>query len=284
MTADLRCVRVARTLGLAVFLSQLCVAQTSTLRVFSEFTRIDPFGQIVPQDRGTAEPRTILSPGVPRNAFSSFRIAVSFDKPAKYVLDIGQNPENAVKATLYRERFEKHGDLWLPDGLQEVKIPYEGEFPDTDIPGQTAVTFWLDTWVSKTATVGRIKVEPQLWVSSVNDWFTYPMEVRVLDAILPAVQPKPAALPDVTDRSDSVLMGALRTAFCKVADPPGDAGLNARAFIRRNALQMVAAKKAALGEKLLASRTWCANSVLPASGPEWFLKIRDSLLQPAVPQ
>ena len=101
--------------------------------MFSEFTRIDPFGQIVSQDRGATEPRNILSPGVPRNAFSSFRIAVTFDKPAKYVLDIGQNPENAVKATLYRERFEKHGDSWIPDGLQPVKIPYEGEFPDTEI-------------------------------------------------------------------------------------------------------------------------------------------------------
>ena len=56
------------------------------------------------------------------------------------------------------------------------------------------MTFWLDTWVSKTAPVGRIKIEPQLWVSSVNDWFTYPMEARVLDAILPAVQLKPAGL------------------------------------------------------------------------------------------
>ena len=48
-----------------------------------------------------------LSPGVPRNAFSSLRIVVTLDKPAKYILDIGQNPENAVKATLYKEKFEK---------------------------------------------------------------------------------------------------------------------------------------------------------------------------------
>ena len=107
----------------------MCVAQTSTLRVFSEFTRIDPFGQIVPQDRGTADPRTVLAPLEFRECVLLFRIVVTFDKPAKYMLDIGQNPENAVKATLYRERFEKHGDLWIPDGLQQVKIPYEGEFP-----------------------------------------------------------------------------------------------------------------------------------------------------------
>ena len=126
--------RAARlTLVALPFLANACLAQTNTLRVFSEFTRIDPFGQIVPQDRGSAEPRSILSPGVPRNAFSSFRIAITLDKPAKYILDIGQNPENAVKSTLYRERFEKHGESWIPDGLQQVKIPYEGEFPDTEI-------------------------------------------------------------------------------------------------------------------------------------------------------
>jgi hypothetical protein len=261
---------------LAVLLAQVCFGQTNTLRVFSEFTRIDPFGQVVPQDRGGTEPRSILSPGVPRNAFSSFRIAVTFDKPAKYVLDIGQNPENAVKATLYRERFEKHGESWIPDGLQQVKIPYEGDFPDVDIPGQSTVTFWLDTWVAKTAPVDRIKVEPQLWVSYANDWFTYPMEVRILDAVLPTVQAKPAALPKVTDRSDSALIGPIRAALCDKPEAPGDTAINGRALIRRNVLQLLAAKKLTL------SRTWCSDGI-PASGPEWFLKMRDSALRTAAP-
>jgi hypothetical protein len=266
------CVRIA----ILIWVAQVCVGQTNTLRVFSEFTRVDPFGEIVPQDRGPAEPRTILSPGVPRNAFSSFRIVVTFDKPAKYVLDIGQNPENAVKATLYRERFEKHGDQWFPDGLEQVKIPYEGEFSETDIPGQKAVTFWLDTWVAKTAPVSRIKIEPQLWVSYANDWFTYPMEVRILDAVLPAIQPKAATLPSITERSDAPLVGALREAYCGAQEQPGDSTLNGRALIRRNALPLIAAKKTALGEKLGVS-TWCSGARAPAS--EWFLKIRDSLLQ-----
>jgi hypothetical protein len=34
----------------------------------------------------------------------------TFDKPTAYSLDIGQNPENAVNVTLYKEVFEKHGD------------------------------------------------------------------------------------------------------------------------------------------------------------------------------
>lgn len=282
--------RAARlTLVALPFLANACLAQTNTLRVFSEFTRIDPFGQILPQDRGSAEPRSILSPGVPRNAYSSFRIAITLDKPSKYILDIGQNPENAVKSTLYRERFEKHGESWIPDGLQQVKIPYEGEFPDTEIPGQTTVTFWLDIWVAKTAPVARIKVEPQLWVSSVNDWFTYPMEVRILDAALPTIQPKPAFLPAVTERSDAALTGALRSALCGLEETSGDTGLNGRALIRRNLLQLLAWKRPALSEKLLkafgaaTTAAWCASGTLPQAGPEWFLKVRDSVLQSGPP-
>lgn len=262
-----------------------CFAQTNTLRVFSEFTRFDPFGRILAQDRGSAAPRDILSPGVPRNAFSSFRIVVMLDKPAKYVLDIGQNPEDAVKATLYRERFEKHGERWIPDALQQVKIPYEGEFPDTDIPGQNTVTFWLDTWVAKTAPVDRIKVEPQLWVSYANDWFTYPMEVRILEATLPTLQVKPAAAPPVTERSDAALIGPLRAALCGAQEESADNALTARASVRRNVLQIIAANKAALNARVLKSfgaataSTWCSGMRPPATGPEWFLKVRDSLLQ-----
>ena len=172
---------------LGLFAALCCSAQTSTLRVVSEFTRIDPFGQIVPQDRGKSEPREFLSPGIPRNAYSSLRIVVSLDKPATYTLDIGQNPENAVRATLYKEKFAKQGDQWIPDGLEPVKIPYEGVFPSDDIPGQTTVTFWLDMWVDRNAPVDRIKIEPQLWVSTFSDWFTYPMEARILEAVVPTV-------------------------------------------------------------------------------------------------
>ena len=121
-------------------------------------------------------------------------------------------------------------------------------------------------------------MEPQLWVSYANDWFTYPMEVRILDAVLPSVQPKPAALPKVTDRSDAALMGPIRAALCGTQEPPGDTGLNGRALIRRNVLQLLAAKK------LVLSRTWCSDSTPPANGPEWFLKIRDSALRTAAPR
>lgn len=263
-----------------------CVAQIHTLQVYSEFTRVDPFGNIVKQDKGAGEPRHILSPGVPRNAFSSLRIAVNLDKPTKYILDIGQNPENAVKATLYKERFEKHGDQWIPDGLEPVKIPYESTFPDRDdIPGQTVVTFWLDMWVAKNAEVDRIKVEPQLWVGYQDDWVTYPMEVRILNAVIPDLKFSAAALPEVQRRSDATVQGPLQATLCGSAERSGTAAINARAMIRRNALQFMALPKPAVIEKLLkvskapTIQSWCASTKPESFGPEWFLRFRDSLVQ-----
>lgn len=270
-----------------VLLALPCFAQVETLRVFSEFTRIDPFGQIVKQDKGTAAPRHILSPGVARNAFSSLRIVVALDKPTKYILDIGQNPENAVKATLYREKFEKVGEQWIPDGLEPVKIPYESTFPDNAVPGQNVVTFWLDMWVAKNAPVDRIKVEPQLWVGTADDWFTYPMEVRVLETVIPNAGESAVALPAITDRSDVAAVRPLRAAFCSAPERPAPpVTTNARALIRRNALQTVALKSpASTGHLLKISKqptipSWC--SARPdAGGPEWFLRFRDLVFQSA---
>ena len=274
-----------RMIALFALLALQCYGQTSTLRVFSEFIRIDPFGKIVPQDRGSNPPRDILSPGVPRNGFSSLRIALTFDKPAKYILDIGQNPENAVKVTLYRERIEKHGDQWIPDALEQVKVPYEGVFTGLEVPGQTTVTFWLDMWVNRGATVDRIKVEPQLWVSYSPDWFTYPMEVRILETTIPQVRPAAGSLPAVADRSDAAVLGPLRAAVCRKPEAPGQPANNARALIRRNVLQHLAIADPAKTAKLLKAagaasiESWCASEVKPAAGPEWYLRFRDSLFR-----
>src|SRR5688572_20717582 len=120
--------------AIAVLATLPCAAQK--LFVYSELTRIDPFGKVVPQDQGGAEPRHILSPGIPRNATSSLRVVVWLEKPGDYHLDIAQNPDNAVKAMLYREVHEKHGDTWIPDKLLPVTIPYNGKAADFSITGQ----------------------------------------------------------------------------------------------------------------------------------------------------
>jgi hypothetical protein len=262
-----------------------CLAQR--LFVYSELTRIDPFGEIVPQDRG-AEPRHILSPGIPRNATSSLRVVVQLDKPGSYHLDIAQNPENAVRAMLYKEIFEKQGDVWIPDRLQPVTIPYSGHASDFEIPGQRVVTFWLDMTVSRTAPVDRIKIEPQLWPVSLNDWVIYPMEVRILDAVLPAVKIASAEPPAPAEPADAALRGPLKTAFCGDKETAAPLKLTARHYIHRNAAQHLAAAKtkadllAALSAAPDAPPVDALCSKGPAkskAGPEWYLRFRDNLFR-----
>ncbi|MBC8165062.1 MAG: hypothetical protein H7Y20_04215, partial [Bryobacteraceae bacterium] len=136
-----------RTILLAALAVSPGVAQR--IFVYSPMTRIDPFGVIVKADRGTNQPRTILSPGIPRNASTPLRLVVEMDKPEFYYLDIGQNPDNAVKATLYKELFIETPAGQIPDSLQEVSIPYRGTPADFAAAGRKAVSFWLDMGVAK---------------------------------------------------------------------------------------------------------------------------------------
>src|SRR3954447_11289012 len=130
---------------LLIFAAVLCCAQK--LYVYSPLTRVDPTGAVFKADRGTAEPRHIISPGVPRNGSSPLRIVVEMDQPDYYYLDIAQNQHNAVKATLYKENFVETPAGFVPDTLQEVSIPYRGFPSDFRLPGQKVVTFWLDMYV-----------------------------------------------------------------------------------------------------------------------------------------
>ncbi len=269
----------------AVFACLPCIGQK--LFVYSELTRIDPFGKVVTQDRGP-EPRHILSPGIPRNATSSLRVVVWLEKPSAFSLDIAQNPENAVKPTLYKEVFEKHGDNWVPDKLQPVTIPYNGGPSDFPIPGQTSVTFWLDMTVSRTAPVDRVKVEPQLWAAAVNDWVIYPMEVRIMEPVIEDVRAASAMVPPVTEPADAAVRGPLKQALCGEKEPAGPGLLTARHLVRRNAAQHLSlassrAEITALLSKLSASpavQGLCSAGVTKSvAGPEWYLRFRDNLFR-----
>lgn len=268
-----------------------CVAQR--LSVYSPLTRLDPTGAVVKADRGSLTPRHILSPGVPRNAWSSLRIVVEFDKPEAYRLDLGQNPENAVKATLYRENFVETPAGWVPDTLTKVEIPYKGFSTDFHLPGQKVVTFWLDMWVDKDSQVDRVKVEPQLYVETLEDWVVYPMEVRVQSPVVagsPAV--KNAALPPVTAPADAASFAMVQGLLCSVKgkSAPEETGqLTGRQLWRRNVAQHLSLAKP--GPALTAAfskatgvadlKTWCAKPVTPPTGPEWYLRFRDAIYRAA---
>jgi hypothetical protein len=91
-------------------------ASAQSLRVYSEFQRIDPFGAVVAVDRAE-RPREILSPALARNAHATFQAVISVPSGSQYSLYVAQNPEDAVRVTAYLPTFVKRGETWIPDGL-----------------------------------------------------------------------------------------------------------------------------------------------------------------------
>jgi hypothetical protein len=125
-------------LGLAIGSRALCWAQS--VSVYSELTRIDDQGKVIAPET----PREILSPAVVRNGFTSFQVVVEAPPEAKWWLFVGQNPENSVKLTMYRELGPESGNA-----LEPVDLPYRSS--GTQV-------LWLDLWTGENAPVKRIKV------------------------------------------------------------------------------------------------------------------------------
>lgn len=266
-----------------------CIAQR--LRVLSPFTRVDPLGHVVQPDRGAAEPRHILSPGFPRNAWSSLRLVIEFDKQTQFNIDVGQNPENTVKVQMYREVYRRTPEGYYPDRLEPINIPYQSQPADFAIPGQRVVTFLMDFWVDRTAPVDRMKIEPQVWVSSIDDWVIYPMEVNILEPIVPDLKANWAATqPSVSEPSDAAIRPVLRAALCGTREKTTATQTdrtNTRDLLRRNARQHIAlASQAKLAKTLVETtgyktvKAWCAaRPPKVAAGPEWYLRFRDKLFR-----
>ena len=214
----------------ALFLLLASVAAwAQPLRVYSEFAKIDATGKVT----APAEPREILSPAIARNAFSSFQVVVDVPRGTPYQLYVAQNPENAVEVTLYRESGDK---------LERVEQP---------VSGNATQVFWMDLWTARDAPVARIKVEPQLHVN--NDWVIYPMEARVMAAIVTpgAGTPDPVCRPQAGVSSDLVK------------------------FQNRNAQQDAALAATAPKDELQKLTGACSEP-----NPESYLRIRDYLLRP----
>jgi len=280
-----------------IFLLTVCVAlgDAHSVRVYSEFTRIDPLGHVVKADRPrdpAVRPREILSPALARNGFASFRVAVTVSPGEFFHLYVGENPENVFQITAYREKFVRSGDEWVPDGLERVELPYSARVPDIDspVPGQNTVTFWLDVWVPHDAKVGRYKVEPQ--VHSENHWATYPMEVRVVPPIIPERPLVATGLAEASQPADATARRVLKQYMCGPVRRLPQEPLSVRRLIQRNAVQDVALAlhlEKARGHDTVAGtilgilgatdeKAWCRAPVFPARrGPEWYLKVRDAL-------
>lgn len=228
--------------------SAACALFAQSVQVYSEFAQLNDAGEVV----APKNPREILSPAVARNAFSSFQLAIQVASGVKFQVYIGQNPENAVKVSLYRRDGAK---------LVPVVVPYEG------ISSQV---FWMDVLLNADAPVRRVKIEPQVGIG--GDWFTYPMEVRVIDAVVRADLPSTHAMAEPFE--------AMRAFLCGGEPVPLRGAPMSAAFRFRNAQQdiaLAAAASSAVRDEL--KRTMGGCSAPAPADPEFYLRLRDLLLR-----
>jgi len=279
---------VARVVLPAVLLAAPLGAQE--IRVYSEFRRIDPFGEVIPQDRG-GRPREILSPSTARNSHATFRVIVEAPAGAHYHLFVGTNPEDIFEIDLYKEMWRKDGDGWTPDRLLPIETPYVSHIPDRyhGIANQTVEAFVMDVFIPPGLDAGRYKLEPQ--VSCNGRWAIYPMEVRVSDVIAPDVPASHRRLPAASLPADEAAMGPLREYLCGTPEENGNGRESVRLLVRRNVLEDMAiarAKEQEVGKDVLArhlledlhmdAEGFCAaEEIERPNGPEWYLRGRDFL-------
>lgn len=268
----------------ACLLIAACLVNAQSLQLYSEFRRIGPDGAVLASD-AHGKPREIISPAVPRNGFTTTRVAVQVPAGTRYAIHIGENPEGSFLYSLYRE----NGDV-----LEKVTLPYEADAPS---PVRTQ-TFLFDMFVPQGFRPSRIRVEVQLNAGA--NWIIQPMEVRVQAATIPAhVKPTSALAPPNLNIVQTAF-AAIQSALCAPSPVKGKeaASLTARHLLRRNVAQDMALARTlepAMGKENLHgtmlgfigapdAKTWCGARLNPNApyDPESYLKLRDYLLRTAL--
>lgn len=226
-----------------------CPLFAQSVQVYSEFAQLTDAGEVVAPEN----PREILSPAVARNAFSSFQLAIQVPRGTNFLIYIGQNPDNATKVTLYRRDGVK---------LVPVVVPYEGV---------SSQVFWMDVFVESDAPVRRVKIEPQVGIG--GDWWTYPMEIRVMNAVVRG-DPVPV-------RALAEPLEVMRAFLCGGVPSPLHAAAQGAAFRFRNAQQDLAlAAKGGNGAREELKKAMGGCSAPAPADPEFYLRLRDLLVRP----
>jgi hypothetical protein len=207
---------------------------------------------------------------------------------------VGTNPPDVFQISLYEELYAKTSAGWIPDALAPSKMPAFGILPylPLPIPEQKTLSYWMDVFVPYNAKAQRVRLEVLLKVGA--GWVMYPMEIRVLPAVVPAIEDRHPALPPASARADAAVYGPLRQFVCGTREIGSEEKLTVRRLIHRNALQDMAlarllqSKHPDLREELMNRaggpdrEAWCKSP--PAAGEldtEWYLRIRDFLYREA---
>jgi hypothetical protein len=174
---------------------KLCGQQVK-LRVFPEFLRVDPFGQIVKADSAAdATPalnqwqrhRSIQLEGA-RGGYISFHLDVELHGSTDYTLTLSLAPGyGAIQADVYREWFHflERDKSYYPDALIPVRLPYSSRLPEPDnrIAGQRTQAFWVDIWIPESIPAGLYRGRAVLRAGGRST--TLALELKVLPAAVP---------------------------------------------------------------------------------------------------
>lgn len=278
------------------------ILSAQPVRTMTEFARFTPTGELFPQD-GIRQPVEVLSPPLVRGAWNAFRLVVDVEPGQQFRLFIGQNPNNAMRVRLLREVVEEGEEGWRIARRELVLLPFRSEtIPAAErSAGRTTYTFWMEVQPPRNYPARRLKLEPQVLID--NQWFIYPMEIRVLDldidirglptrALVDARNEVPAAVPD------AAYAKLLEEALC---GDPGARFLDAAAGLQpldRERESAAAFARALDGLSAQHSRedveqgivsflnisersAWCKQPVFPRDrfGTEWPAVLRNRLLQ-----
>jgi hypothetical protein len=180
--------------------------QAQPIRATTEFARFTHRGEPFPQD-GVRQPLEVLSPPLIRGTWNAFRLVVDVEPGENFRLYVGQNPNNAMRVRIFREVVQKDAEGWGIAARQMVLLPFDSKaIPAAERAAErTTYTFWMEVQPPRNYRPRRLKLEPQLLLN--DQWFTYPMEIRVLDldvdlsglpgrAVPDATAERPAAEPD----------------------------------------------------------------------------------------
>lgn len=274
------------------------------VRVVTEFARFTHGGEPFPQD-GIENPVEVLSPPLVKGAWNAFRIVVDIEAGQDFVLYVEQNPRNAMRVRVLREVVREAEGEWQIARRELVLLPFRSRsLPVVERSAdRTTYTFWLEVQPPKNYKTRRLKLEPQLFLD--GQWFTYPMEIRVMDpdldltglpahTIVPGRDEVPEPQPD---RYHAELM---HHALC---GNPANSFLNAiaedsvrgrerySASVLARALDAVSEDYSEFGRdevnQIAASvlrikdhDAWCLNPTFPRNqwGPEWPAVLRNRVL------
>lgn len=262
-------------------------ASAQGLRVYSEFVRVGPDGEIAAPDRG-GKPREVISPAVLKNTHLTLRVAIEAPPGVPYYIHIGQNPDKLMEATLYQEQYEQGNGGYIPDRLIRMDLPHGAKLAE----GQKVQTYLLDIFVLPKTPMTRIRLEFQLNVG--DRWTIYPLEIRVRDRAGFGGGRPLGPLPAVRARTDAAILAPLREMYCGDArSRRGPVELDtARALLVRNIREDLAIARdkartegAGVAAMIMKAGGWeSPDAFCQAKGPapggaEWWMRVRNYLYQ-----